>query len=91
MREGGEDLVEFLVALQLAALGTAAAPQQTHLELRLEDLKDVGLYLEPCDGGRRRGRGVRLTLHVQVTSYGFAGQDLQGLLCGMKLVRAWVR
>lgn len=63
MREGGEDLVEFLVALQLAALGTAAAPQQTHLELRLEDLKDVGLYLEPCDGGRRRGRGVTLDSH----------------------------
>lgn len=51
MRQGGEDLVKFLVALRLAALGAAAAPQQTHLELGLEDLVDFCLLLQACGGG----------------------------------------
>ena len=46
MRQGGEDLVELLVALRLAALGAAAAPQEAHLELRVEDFVNFGVLLE---------------------------------------------
>lgn len=52
MRQRGEDLVELLVALRLAALGAAAAPQQTHLELGLEDLVDFRSLVQAC--GRKR-------------------------------------
>lgn len=52
MRQGGEDLVKLLVALRLAALGAAAAPQQTHLELGLEDLVDFCSLLQAC--GRKQ-------------------------------------
>lgn len=48
MRQGSEDLVKLLVALRLAALGAAAAPQQTHLELGLEDLADFCSLLQAC-------------------------------------------
>lgn len=55
MRQGGEDLVELLVALRLAALGAAAAPQETHLELCLEDLVNFGALLESWRGKERGG------------------------------------
>lgn len=54
MRQGGEDLVKLLVALRLAALGATAAPQETHLELRLEDLVDFCPLLDSWMGEERR-------------------------------------
>lgn len=48
MRQGSEDLVKLLVALRLAALRAAAAPQQAHLELGLEDLTDFCSLLQAC-------------------------------------------
>lgn len=47
-----EDLVELLVALTLAALGTSAAPQETQLELRAEDLQQFWSRLETCKGNQ---------------------------------------
>lgn len=54
VRQGGEDFVELLVALRLAALRAAAAPQETHLELRLEDFVNFRLLLESWRGRKER-------------------------------------
>lgn len=50
--QGGEDLVELLVALGLAALGPAAAPEQPQLELGAEDLQQLRSALETCREGK---------------------------------------
>lgn len=44
--QGGEDLVELLIALGLAALSPTAAPQQPQLELSAEDLQQLRSALE---------------------------------------------
>lgn len=49
--QGGEDLVELLIALSLAALGPTAAPEQPQLELGAEDLQQLRSALEPCGEG----------------------------------------
>lgn len=51
MGQGGEDLVELLVALGLAALGPTAAPEQPQLELGAEDLQQLRSGLETCREG----------------------------------------
>lgn len=62
VRESREDLVELLVALRLAALGATAAPQETHLELGLEDLVYFCSLLESCRREERRGEEGEGTL-----------------------------
>lgn len=52
MGQGCEDLVKLLIALNLAALRTPAAPQQAQLELSAEDLQELGLALEACKGNK---------------------------------------
>lgn len=68
MRQCSEDLVELVVALRLATLGAAAAPQQAHLELRLEDLVYLCLLLESWRRWRkrRRKRGKRRKYSLQL-------------------------
>lgn len=46
--QGSEDLVEFLVALSLAALSPTAAPEQSQLELGAEDFQQLCFTLETC-------------------------------------------
>lgn len=58
MRQGSEDLVKLLVALRLAALRAAAAPQQAHLELGVEDLADFCSLLQAF-GEKQAGNDTR--------------------------------
>lgn len=49
--QGGENLVELLIAPGLAAAGALAAPEEAHLELRAEHFQELGLGLKPCRAG----------------------------------------
>lgn len=51
VRQGGEDLVKLLIAPGLAAVGTLAAPEETHLELCTEHFQELWPGLEPCRSG----------------------------------------
>lgn len=51
--QGGENLVELLIAPGLAAAGSLAAPEETHLELSAEYLQELGLGLKPCRAWHR--------------------------------------
>lgn len=51
--QGGENLVELLIAPGLVAAGALAAPEEAHLELSAEHLQELGLGLEPCREGHR--------------------------------------
>lgn len=66
--QGSEDFVKLLIAPGLAAVGTLAAPEETHLELCAEHLQELRSGLEPC----RVGRYVQESLHMP-----------QGLLTGI--------
>lgn len=46
--QGGEDLVELLVALALAAFGPPAPPQEPELKFGAKNLQKLRLWLEPC-------------------------------------------
>lgn len=52
--EGRENEVEFVVALGLVHGRPSAAPQQTQLEVRPEDLQQVRIRLEVCE--KRKGK-----------------------------------
>lgn len=53
--QGSEDFFKLLIAPGLAAAGTLAAPEETHLELCAEHFQQLRPGLEPCGGGGEEG------------------------------------
>lgn len=61
MGQGGKDFVELLIAPGLAAAGTLAAPEKTHLELSAEYLQELWPGLETCRV-RHTDQGITIQL-----------------------------
>lgn len=80
--QGSEDLVKLLVALSLAALGPAAAPEQPQLELGAEDLQQLRSALETCRERESQSHGEETGTLLPWDALSSAGLELTQLHTG---------